>query len=67
MFKYQISRKSIQWEPSCSTWVERQTERCDKANRHFSQFCKHAWKLWKTCQENQHYEHVPYKSQSITT
>jgi hypothetical protein len=37
---YQISWKSIQWEPSCST----QTDRHDKANSHSPQLCKHAQK-----------------------
>jgi len=27
LLKYQMSRKSIQWEPSCSTWMYRQTDR----------------------------------------
>ena len=41
--KYQISLKSIQWEPSCFMWTNgqtdrRQTDRNDEANSHFSQF-----------------------------
>jgi len=34
IFKYQISRKSIQWKSSCS----KRTDRHDEANSHFSQF-----------------------------
>jgi len=33
--KYQISWKSHQWEISCSTWTDRQTNRHFKANSHF--------------------------------
>ena len=50
ILKYQISWKSVQWEPSCSmrkgrrTDGERggQTDSHDKANSRFSQFCEHA-------------------------
>ena len=42
ILKYQISWKSVQWEPSCSLRTEgrteRQTGRHDEANIHFSQF-----------------------------
>ena len=41
-FKYQISRKSFQWEPSCSTQTDRQTAKHNKASNHLSQFCKRA-------------------------
>jgi len=27
ILKYQISSKSVQWEPSCFMWTDRQTER----------------------------------------
>jgi len=37
IFKYQISWKSFQWEPSCSTRTERQTKH-DEASSRFSQF-----------------------------
>ena len=41
VLKYQISWKSVQWEPSCSvltSWrTARQTDRHDKANSRFSQ------------------------------
>ena len=35
IFKYQISWKSVQWEPSCSM----RTDKHDGANSRFSQFC----------------------------
>jgi len=38
MLKCQLSWKSIQWEPSSSM----RTDRHDKANSRFSQFCEHA-------------------------
>jgi hypothetical protein len=38
--KYQISWKSVQWEPS---WTM-PTDRHDKAKRHFSQFCESAYR-----------------------
>jgi hypothetical protein len=44
----QISWKSVQWEPSCSMWTDRRTDRQadrhDKANNSFSQFCESACK-----------------------
>jgi hypothetical protein len=36
ILSYETSWKLIQWEPSCSTWTDRQ----DEANNHFSQFCE---------------------------
>jgi hypothetical protein len=45
ILKYQISWKSVQWEPSCSM----RTGRHDEGNSHFLQFCdralKHKWSL----------------------
>jgi len=38
ILKYQISWKSVQWESNCFMW----TDRHDKADGHFSLFCKHA-------------------------
>jgi hypothetical protein len=51
--KYQISRKSVQWEPSCfmriDGWTDGQTGRHtdthDEADSRISQFCKSALKL----------------------
>jgi len=40
--KYQISRKSVQWEPSCSMRTDKRTYRHDGANSRFSQFCESA-------------------------
>jgi len=40
IFKYQISWKSVEWEPSCYVRKDRQTNRNDEANIHFSQFCE---------------------------
>jgi len=37
--KYQISWKSVQWEPSYSMWTDGRTDRHDEANSLFSQFC----------------------------
>jgi hypothetical protein len=37
-FKCQISRQSVQWEPSCSMWTDRRADRHDVANSRFSQF-----------------------------
>jgi len=39
-FKYLISWKSVQWEPRFSMRIDRQTDRHDKANSSFSQFCE---------------------------
>jgi len=41
---YQISRKSIQWEPSGRTAGQRKTDRHGEANCCFSQFCESALK-----------------------
>jgi len=43
--KYQTSRKSMHWEPSCSMRSERRTDRRDEANSRFSQFWKRAKKV----------------------
>jgi hypothetical protein len=40
MIKYQILWKSAQWKQICTMWTERQTDRFDKANSHFLQFCE---------------------------
>ena len=40
IFKYQISWKSIQWEPSCFMKKYGQIDRYYMANRSFSQFCE---------------------------
>jgi len=40
--KYQISWKSVQWEPSCTTRTDGQT--CDEVHSRFSQLCERAWK-----------------------
>jgi len=43
--KYKISRKSVQWEPSCFMQTERRTENWhDETNSRFSQFCERALK-----------------------
>jgi hypothetical protein len=42
ILKYQISRKSVQWEPSCSMRTDGQTDRRDEANSRFSRFCESA-------------------------
>jgi hypothetical protein len=44
ILKYQISRKSIQWKPSCFMRTDGQTDRHDEANSSFSQFCESFWK-----------------------
>jgi len=44
ILKYQISWKSVQWEPS-SMRMDRQTDRHDEANSRFSQFYECAYKL----------------------
>jgi hypothetical protein len=40
--QYQISLKSAHWQPSCSMVTDGQTDRYDKANSRFSQFCERA-------------------------
>jgi len=42
ILKYQISRKSMHWELSCSMRSDRRTGRRDEANSRFSQFWKRA-------------------------
>ena len=42
IFKYKISWKYVQWEPSCSMRTEGKTDRHDEANSRFSQFCERA-------------------------
>jgi len=41
-YQYQISWKSVQWEPSCSMQTDGRTDRHDEANSRFSQFFKRA-------------------------
>jgi hypothetical protein len=36
MYKYQISWKYVQWEPSFFMWTNRRTDRHDEATNHFS-------------------------------
>ena len=49
IFKFQISWKSIQWESSCSKWMDRH----DKGNSCFSRFCKHGQKwMFRSSDEN---------------
>jgi len=38
ILRYQISWKSLQWEPNCSTWTNRHDE---SKLLLFSWFCKH--------------------------
>jgi hypothetical protein len=45
IFKYQISLKSLSWEPSCSIRTDGQTGRHDEAIGRFSQFCERDQKL----------------------
>jgi len=40
--KYQISWKSVEWEPSCSMRTDGQTDGHNEANSRFSQFCERA-------------------------
>jgi len=44
ILKYQISWKSVQWQPSCSIQMERRTDRHDEVNSRFSLFCKHTYR-----------------------
>ena len=38
----QISRKPVQWEPSCSMRTDGRTDKYDEANRRFSHFGERA-------------------------
>jgi hypothetical protein len=38
IFKYQLSLKYVQWEPSCSMRTDRRADRHDVANSHFPNF-----------------------------
>jgi len=38
--KYQISWKSVQWEPSCSMWTDGRADRQDEDSGRFSKFCQ---------------------------
>jgi len=40
--KYQISWRSVHWEPSCSMRTDKRTDRHDGAKSRFSQFCESA-------------------------
>jgi hypothetical protein len=43
IIKYQISFKSVQWEPSffhMDGWIDKWTDRHDEANSRFLQFCE---------------------------
>jgi len=42
MFKYQISLKSVQWEPNCYMRTGGQTDSHDEANSSFSKICASA-------------------------
>jgi hypothetical protein len=42
ILKYQISRKSVQWEPSCYVWKNGRKGRYDEANSRYSQPCESA-------------------------
>ena len=48
IIKYQISRKSVHWEPSCSMCTVGWTDRHETAYSRFLQFCEWAWKLFLT-------------------
>jgi len=47
ILKYQISWKSVPWEPSCST----RTDGHGEANSQFSQFCERTWKWTEVIQD----------------
>ena len=57
MCKYQISWKSVQWEPSCSLRTDRRTDKHDEADSRFSKLCESVLKKFKflpiTCHEVQ--------------
>jgi len=38
--EYQISWKSVQWEPSCSVQADGRTDRSEETNNSFLQFCE---------------------------
>jgi len=42
ILKYQISRISVQWEPSCSMRRDGRKDRHDEANSRFAQCCERA-------------------------
>jgi hypothetical protein len=42
ILKYNISCKSVEWEPSCYMRADGRTDRYAEANSRFSQFCKNA-------------------------
>ena len=44
ILKYQISLKSVKWEPSCSMRTDDRTDRHDEANSRFSLFCGRDYK-----------------------
>ena len=48
ILKYQISRKSVQWEPSCPTRTDGRTDGHDEVNSRFSQFSEGA--LERNCE-----------------
>ena len=48
--EFQISWKSVQWEPDCSM----RTDRHDEANSRFTQFCERE-QIWKRCKIALHF------------
>jgi hypothetical protein len=52
ILKYQISWKSVQWQPSCSMRTDiqtnEQTDRSDESSSRFSQFCELTYKRLRT-------------------
>jgi hypothetical protein len=44
-YKYQISWKSVQWQPNSTMLTNDKTGRHHEANSRFSQFCEHALKV----------------------
>jgi hypothetical protein len=58
ILKYQILRKSVGWQPSCSMWAGGRTDRHDEANSRFSQFSELEYKIlivpdkrWWSCRD----------------
>ena len=49
ILKYEISWKSVQWEPSCFMRTDGRTDGLDKASSHFWQFCECAWRPTLHC------------------